>query len=492
MWGCVILSGQQQNQTSKVEGDEVSIQRNEKKSLKQIFFGEKEGYPEDLDKIELRRQILTIAGPASAELLLTQLVSMVSNMMVGGLGTWAISAVGYTIQPKFLMMTMFQAMNVGATALVARYKGAGDRERANLAMHQSIMITFLLSIVFSVIGYVFARPLVIFMGAETEQAISAGTEYFQIQMLLFPISSLVLAITAILRGVGQTRVSMVYNIVANIVNVACGFLLINGMWFFPRLEIVGAAWAVNISQIVAFIIAAIAIVRGSDILQFEFSKLFHWKAEIIRALVKIGAPAMVEQLVMRSGMIIYTKTVTSLGEATYAAHIIANNIMSLSFMNGQAFGIAATSLLGQSLGRERADHGRAYVRRCRQYGMIVSIIMAVAFIFLGKQICGLYTDDQWTISLAASVLVVAAIMQPLQSSQLILAGALRGAGDTKAVAFCTFVGIIIIRPLVSLTLINLFNVGLIGAWIAFLLDQSIRSVYTLVRFNSGKWQKITI
>ena len=121
-----------------------------------------------------------------------------------------------------------------------------------------------------------------------------------------------------------------------------------------------------------------------------------------------------------------------------------------------------------------------------------TVLYNLAFIFLGKQICGLYTDDQWTISLAASVLVVAAIMQPLQSSQLILAGALRGAGDTKAVAFCTFVGIIIIRPLVSLTLINLFNVGLIGAWIAFLLDQSIRSVYTLVRFNSGKWQKITI
>ena len=90
------------------------------------------------------------------------------------------------------------------------------------------------------------------------------------------------------------------------------------------------------------------------------------------------------------------------------------------------------------------------------------------------------------------MLIIAAVMQPLQSSQLILAGALRGAGDTRVMAISTFVGIILIRPLISLTLINFFSFGLAGAWLAWFCDQSARSVYTLYRFNSNKWQKIEV
>ncbi len=121
--------------------------------------------PEGVESKELYNDIVRIAWPSLVELLLTQLASMVDMMMVGRLGAWALSAVGLTTQPKFLLMTMFMALNVGATAMVARYRGAGEQEKANKIMRQALMMTLILAAISSILGYIFARPMVIFMGA---------------------------------------------------------------------------------------------------------------------------------------------------------------------------------------------------------------------------------------------------------------------------------------------------------------------------------------
>ncbi|MCD8365613.1 MAG: hypothetical protein LUC83_07365, partial [Clostridiales bacterium] len=129
--------------------------------------------PKGVQEKELYQDILRIAWPSFVELMLTQLASMVDLMMVGSiggsedpnLGAMALSAVGLTNQPKFLLMTAFIAMNTGVTALVARYKGIGDQERANLVVRQGLLFTFVVTIFLSVIGVVFAKPMVLFMGS---------------------------------------------------------------------------------------------------------------------------------------------------------------------------------------------------------------------------------------------------------------------------------------------------------------------------------------
>lgn len=141
--------------------------------------------PDGVSSKLLYDDIVRIAWPSFVELILTQLASMVDLMMVGQLGAWALSAVGLTTQPKFMMMTMIMSMNVGATAMVARYKGAGQPEKANGILRQALVLTFVLSAISSVIGYVFSEPLVAFMGAADAQTLEGGTIYLQIQFLGF-------------------------------------------------------------------------------------------------------------------------------------------------------------------------------------------------------------------------------------------------------------------------------------------------------------------
>lgn len=451
-----------------------------------------EHIPEGISSKMLYKDVVRIAWPSFLEMTLTQLASMADMMMVGQLGSWAISSVGLTTQPKFLLMLMFMAMNVGATALVARYKGEGSPQKANLILRQAFFLTFVLSLASSIAGYIYAENMVRFMGATEAITLEQGTIYLKIQMLGFVPLALTSTATATLRGVGNTRIAMSYNLVSNIVNVFFNYGLINGNMGFPKLGVAGASIATVIGQSVAFVLSMTALIRGKQYIRLDIREGFKPDWQAMKSIFKIGIPSMLEQVFMRTGMILYVKTVASLGTVAYATHNVCMNIQAMSFMTGQSFGISGTSLVGQSLGKRRPDMAQAYTRHTRRVGLVIAILLSLIFFFLGKPIVSLYTKETEVIAQGARILMFVALVQPLQSSQFILAGALRGAGDTRATAVITMITVLFIRPALALYSINVLNWGLEGAWFALLVDQAIRSLLVLFRFNSGKWKRIKV
>lgn len=451
--------------------------------------------PEGVRAKELYWDILRIAWPSFVELLLTQLASMVDLMMVGSMGgtdhpeigAQALSAVGLTTQPKFLLMAAFIAMNTGVTALVARNKGIGDVKKANLIVRQGLLLTFSLTVLLSILGTVFARPMVIFMGSTEETVTLWATQYLQIQMIGFLTMALTSTITAALRAVGDSKTCMYYNLIANVVNVIFNWLLIYGNCGFPELGVAGASLATVLGQLVAFIISLCVLIHGNGFLKLEFKCGFRPNGLVLKDIVNIGFPAMVEQLLMRAGMIIFAKTVASLGTLSYATHQICMNIQALSFMTGQAFAVSATSLMGQSLGKRRSDMAQAYCSRTRTVGLYFSLLLALIFVVFGKDIVALYNSDSEIIKTGGTIMLYVAFLQPFQSSQFIIAGALRGAGDTKATAIITFITVLLVRPLVAIAMVS-SGFGLYGAWFALACDQLIRSGLVLYRYQSGKWK----
>jgi len=448
--------------------------------------------PNDLTKGQLRKDIFKIAWPAIVELILVQLCTVIDNMMVGKLGASELASVAYCTQPKFLLLCTFIALNAGTTALIARFKGMDERYNAVNALRQSLILSFFLSVVISVVGYIFAQDMVIFMGADSDVTITNGTYYMQIQMAGFVFNALSLCITAGLRGIGKTKVSMYYNMSANIINVIFNYLLIYGKFGFPKLGVAGASLATVIGQTIACFAAFYTILKKDSYLHYRISKAFRIDFRMIKRLLNIGIPSMFEQFALRFGLIIYALTVSSLGEKPFTAHQICLNIMGLSFMNGQAFGISATSLIGQSLGKNRPDMAYSYAFLCRKYGMFISIFLGIALLIFADPVMGLFTDDEFIISTGVSVMIFLALNQPLQSSQLVISGALRGAGDTRVVAVSTLVGVLLIRPVTSIIAVKYLGLWLQGAWAAVIIDQAVRCVIVFLRFGSGKWTKIKV
>lgn len=447
--------------------------------------------PDGVTSKGLYRDIGIIAWPAMLELFLNQSASMVDQMMVGQLGTWAISAVGLSTQPRFLLISTVMAMNVGATAMVARFKGAGDRKRANNILRQAVLLNFFIAIFVSALFFIFARPIIKFMGAEDGAVLLEATKYLKIQAAGFITVGLTSTVTAVLRGVGNSRAALIYNVTANVINVFFNWVLIFGNLGAPQLGVAGASLATVIGQASAMIMSLIVITRKNAYLRLSLKGLKPDR-EALGQITAIGIPVMLERVVMRVGMVAYSKMIASLGTVMLATHQICASIMQLSFVSMEGCQVAVTSLVGQSIGKRRSDMVQAYSARCRRTGTGLAVVTGLIFFFGARLLISLYLDADdphrdIVLANGVKILMLLALYQPFQSSQFILGGVLRGAGDTKATALIYFITVMIVRPASAAIFIFVFKWGLLGGWLSMGVDQLLRYSLILFRFNSGKW-----
>ena len=447
--------------------------------------------PQDLTDIKIvDKYIWNLTLPALIELMLATLFNMVDLVMVGKVSTIALAAVGIANQPNMLILSVFQSLNVGTMALVARFTGTKDYKLRRTVLQQTLILSVLFGLVCSTLGYLYARKIAIFMGAEPD-VIAPATSYFAITSLGALFVSITMGIGAALRGAGDTVTPMRYNVIANFLNVIGNYILIFGKFGFPALGVTGAALSTTLSRGIAAVLALYAIYRSDSLYRLSIYKAFKINVPIIKRILNIGLPSGLEQLILRTGQIEFTRTVSGLGTTIFAAHQIGLNLMGLSFAPNQAFGMTATTLMGQSLGAGQPEAAEKFGLRTRRLGMLVAASVTTLFFFFGKYIARLYTDDLQVILLAAAALKILAVMQPLQSTQFILAGALRGAGDTRWPLYATMIGIWGIRVVFAKLFIGM-GFGLLGAWTANLLDQAFRSIVIYLRYNSGRWKTMKV
>ncbi|MBP3542774.1 MAG: MATE family efflux transporter, partial [Lachnospiraceae bacterium] len=175
-----------------------------------------------------------------------------------------------------------------------------------------------------------------------------------------------------------------------------------------------------------------------------------------------------------------------------ATHLICMNILSLSFNFADGFGIAASSLAGQSLGAKRPDMAILYVKAGQRIVCCISALLCLVFIFGRRFLVSLFTTDLEVIELGSIIVLMMAGITWLQTSAVVISGSLRGAGDTRYVALTSLVSIAILRPFSSWLLCYPLGFGLIGAWFALFIDIGTRLVLNYWRFSTGKWTTIKV
>jgi len=446
---------------------------------------------ESLTKDEANKEVIKLAAPALAEQVMMSLIGMADMIMVSRIGPAAIAAVGLTNQPMMFAMAIFMALNVGTTAVVARHVGANESDLANETARQSLILVGILGVIVSLVMFLGAEWVLSFMGAQADTMVYA-VPYFRIVSVSMLFNTIQMSVNSMVRGAGDTKSPMANNMAVNIINLVGNFLLINGIWFFPKLGVTGAAVATAFSRFVGSIMALSLVLIPGKRITVSFRERFHFNWNIAARVAKVGFPAAIEQLIMRGGMIIFTRTISGLGTVTYAAHQVALNITSLSFTTGQGFAMSATSLVGRCLGAKKPDMAEMLANSAHKLAMMVSGAVAIILFFFGKQVALLYSNDLAVITQAAIALRIIALVQPSQSTQFVLAGALRGAGDTKWPLYSTIIGVWGFRVLLSYIFVQLLGFGLVGAWVAMAVDQFARSSIILYRFRSNKWKHVRV
>ena len=457
--------------------------------------------PENVRRGELMRDVAMIAWPSLMELILSQLTSMADQIMVGRIpgeaGVQGLSAVGLAAQPKFMLMIMVMALNVGSTAVIARYRGQKNHAKANQVFRQALLLNLIIGAVFLVIGRMSSASLIRLMSGGKRTTIDAVTlqkavNYLNIQFYGFIPVMFTFTITAALRGIGDSRVPLIYNTTANVVNVIFNYIMIYGKFGFPAMGVEGASWATDIGQCVAAVMAVYSVWGSKRYVGIDLKERFAFDTDILRDVVRIGLPAMIEQGFMRLGSIIFTRAVSGLGTVMFATHNICMNIQAMSMMIGQAFAVSATTLMGQSLGKRRYDMAVIYMRYTRRLGLFVAAGVGLMVMTFRSQIIGIYNTTPEVVAAGSAVLLLIGFAQPVQAEQFIISGGLRGAGDTRFSAMVTAFTVIVVRSGLAVFTIRYLNMGLWGAWIAMLSDQILRTVLMYYRYSTGKWAHMAL
>ena len=443
---------------------------------------------------ELAAKVLGLAGPAVGEQLLFTLVQMAALAMVGHLGAGAIAAVGVSNSINWFFSSGFYAFGVGATTLVAHFTGAGDDNGAGVAARQAVTVSFLLSFIVAAFGFVVAPSLLRFMGAENDVLVPA-TAYLRLLFGASIFANLNMCFSAALRGAGDTRTPMMISLAGSLVNVGIIWLLVYGRFGLPEMDVAGAGLAAVVAGLVTTTAYLFVLTSGRFAIHLTLPPAGHrlqLNREMVRRLLVIGIPSALEQLLMSGGMNAFARLIISLGTTAYAAHQVSMNITSFSFTTGFGFAMAASTLVGQSLGAGRPDLADAYALTSRRIGMIVMSSLAVIFFFFGGFLVRIYTTDPAIIAMGAMILRLAAFAQPAVGTYSILAGALRGAGDTRYPLYITFIGMWTMRVGAAYLMVMVFDLGLVGVWLAVNLDQWVRTLLVLRRFATGRWKEIKV
>ncbi|MDU5803418.1 MAG: MATE family efflux transporter [Fusobacterium periodonticum] len=437
---------------------------------------------------KLIKNIFQITLPAVFDLLAQTLIMALDMKMVSSLGPSAISSVGVGTAGMYALIPALIAVATGTTALLSRAYGADNKLDGKKAFAQSFFIAVPLGIILTIIFLLFSEQIINLVGNAKDMNLSDAILYQNMTVIGFPFLGVSIATFYAFRAMGENKIPMIGNTLALVLKVILNFLLI----YLFKWGIFGAALSTTLTRLFSAIFSIYLVFWSKKnwiSLELKDLKFDYFTSKRI---LKVGIPAAVEQLGLRIGMLIFEMMVISLGNLSYAAHKIALTAESISFNLGFAFSFAASALVGQELGKGSSQKALKDGYICTIIAMIVMSTFGLLFFIMPQFLVSLFTKDKDVIELSTMALKIVSICQPFSGASMVLAGALRGAGDTKSVLLITYLGIFLIRIPITYLFLDVLNFGLAGAWIVMTIDLVIRSSLAFYIFRRGKWKYLQV
>ncbi|WP_291583933.1 MATE family efflux transporter [Clostridium sp. UBA6640] len=429
--------------------------------------------------------IFTLAVPVIIENILQTFLGTVDTYFAGKINDNAIAAISVTNLIINLFIAFFAAISIGTSAIVSRNFGKGDFSKTNLAIKQSTILGILVGLIVGIINLILYKPILMISGA-SEQILSYAVPYYIVVAVPSIFLCISLILSSCLRATSNTKIPMIATGAANIINIILNLAFIN-----LGLGIIGLGLATTISRIVNVIILLAAIKRNESGIRLDLRNL-QIEKNTLNSIIKIGAPAGIEKLIMRLGQLVYNSMIISIGVSTYVAHNVAGNIESYSYIPAMGFGVATATLVGISLGENNTNKAKNLVFLSNFITTIFMVSIGIIFFIFAPQLVSIFTDTKEVQEMVVKVLRLIALFQPFAAITQIFSSALQGSGDTKFPMYTTLIGIWCVRVGGGYLLGVILGLGLFGVWLGYALDITIRSIFLLKRFLNGKWQEIII
>lgn len=432
----------------------------------------------------IRKSVLSLALPVTVSSLLQRTEGILAVFLVGGLGATSIAAVGLGQLLAFIATTLVSGLSVGANVLIAQLWGARRARDVGEAATHLLGLAALISVALTITGLLLNRPAMELLGAEPT-VIEKALPYSNLIFLVIPCTIFLHVLSSILQGTGDTKTPMHALIGVNLLYLLIAYPLIYGTWRLPAWGITGAGIAVGIAE-----------GAGVLFLLWRGRRLFRTSTNLRRDLLRstwiVGAPVSGERIFQQAGVMLYTKIVLLYGTVTYAAHQVGLSIESLSFLPGYGFAIAAATMVGQSIGAGKYVRAKLENWEANRLATAAMAMMGVLFFFFPYALLRAFTNDEGVIELGTLFLRIVALLQIPLALTMVLAGSLRGAGDTRFIMWATTAGMWGVRVPLAVIAGLLLRLDIFYVWGAMIADWTVRMGLLLWRYRSERWKAIQV
>lgn len=428
--------------------------------------------------------------PLVIEQILIMAVGVADTVMVSYAGEVAISGVGLVDMFNNLIITVLAAIDAGGAIIVSQYIGNKDRKNANKASSQLLTITIVIATVIMLGCLVFHRILLsTFFGAIEMDVMKAATTYFLISAISFPFLGVYNSAAALYRSMEKTRTTMYVSILMNIINVVGNYIGV----FILHAGVAGVAVPTLISRIVAAIIMFALSLNSSNLVYVKIKNVFAWNQEMISRILKIAVPNGIENGLFTLGRVLVTSIVALFGTSQIAANSVAGSIDQIAVVVVNAINLGIVVVVGQCIGANDYEQAKYYIKKLMKISYIVTGIIGSAVILLLPWILNLYSLSSEARNLTFILVIMHNIMATaLHPTAFVLPNGLRAAGDVKFSMVVGIVSMILFRLGAAVLFGIIFNLGIIGVWIAMGSDWLCRSVCFVIRFIKGKWRQFKV
>lgn len=429
--------------------------------------------------------ITTLAIPVIIENMLQTLLGTVDTYFAGQINDNAIAAIGLTNLIINMFIVFFTAISVGTSSVIARSFGKKEMGRVKEAITQSIFMGIIISLFVGLTNIFFYKSILKVCGV-TNEILNFTESYYLVVSVPIIFLCLSLILSSCLRSIKDTKTPMIATAFANVLNI-----ILNMIFIKMNMGIIGLGLATTISRCVNMLILLIKLRKNNIDVKLNKETIIEGK-DTLRSIIKIGAPAGMEKLIMRLGQLVYNSMIISIGVSAYVAHNIAGNIESYTYIPALGFGVATATLVGISLGEGDSEKSKEIVYLADVIATIFMVIIGIFLFVFSPQIVKIFTNTVEIQLMVINVLRLIALFQCFIAITQIFTSALQGAGDTKFPMYSTLIGIWGVRVGVGYFLGVVIGFGLFGVWMAYVIDIVFRSSLLMIRFSNGKWKSITI
>ncbi|MGM0438828.1 MAG: MATE family efflux transporter [Patescibacteria group bacterium] len=412
--------------------------------------------------------------------------NLADTFWVGQLGSNELAAISLSFPLIFVMFSVGAGFSVAGMTLVSQHTGAEQEKDANLVAGQILVFSVIVSILFSGLGLILGRDLLKLMGAEPE-VLQPAWEYFRIILMGAPLMFIYFIFSSVLQGVGDTKTPMKIKIITVIANIILDPFLIFGWSFFPALGMAGAAIATIASRLIATVIALTILFTKSKGIQLTLSDLKPDK-EVIWQIIKIGSPAAVGMSALSIAMTVMTYIVTAFGTFALAAWGVVSRLTSLIRLPSQGLSRSTGVLVGQHLGADQPN--KAEESAWTGVAVVFIVMTSLAFLNLvfAPYIVRPFTSKPEVLQIAVKYFRIAGFAYTFLGIQMVVSGALKGAGKTFAQMFFRVLTLWILQIPLSYFLAHNAGWGVDGIWWGIFFSKLFGCLFLLLWFKKGTWK----